>query len=66
MIKKLKRLEYLLEQINDEELKLLIIDTFMGVLEDLPEEIIDAIREELIRCDEDNSLQSLFSSLEVP
>ena len=47
MLKKLKRLDYLIEQINDEELKLLIIDSLMEIVKELPEEIKTSIEREL-------------------
>ena len=44
MLKKLKHLDHLIEQINDEELKLLIIDTLMEIVKDLPEEYTEKIK----------------------
>ena len=65
MIQQLKHLDYLLEQINDEELKFLIIDTSMELLKELPEEVLTYLKDQLKDCDENSTDQSQYSFPEV-
>jgi len=47
MVHNLEYLDSLLEEINDEELKLLIIEVLFELVKELPEEIIEKLKAQL-------------------
>jgi len=66
MVHNLEYLDSLLEEINDEELKLLIIEVLFELVKELPEEIIEKLKAQLKEYDENSTDQNQCSFPEVP